>query len=132
DMIDESRRRLQELAPQSPDAIRQAARPVVAFSGEMTDAVQSVRRFLFARMYRHPVVTERTDVARQVVRDLFEALNSDPTRLPNEWAALTDGAASTEQARLVADYIAGMTDRFAFREHERFFPDRRPAGRWDA
>jgi len=129
DLMSETRRRIDQAAPQSAEDIRLSGQAMVGFSAGMEKAVQAIRRFLFVRMYRHPRVTERSDEARQVVSDLFLALNDDPARLPNEWAALTDGRAGPDTARVVADYIAGMTDRYAFREHERLYPERRPMSR---
>jgi dGTPase len=77
-----------------------------ASSGEL-------KKFLFAQLYRHPQVMHTTGQAQQVVRELFEAYVTQPAEMP------TDFAASADLHRSVADYIAGMTDRFALREHER-------------
>jgi dGTPase len=75
--------------------------------------IVALKRFLFAELYRHPQVTRNTDRARQVVAELFAAYLDDPGQMPPEHA----GRAGRERA--VADYIAGMTDRFALREHQR-------------
>jgi dGTPase len=79
---------------------------------------------LLQNLYRHPKVTETTQAAKQVVRDLFEAYMADPTQMPQAHIDRFDGidvphAVGTKPERVVADYIAGMTDRFATKEHER-------------
>jgi dGTPase len=71
-------------------------------------------------MYRHYRVNRMSSKARRVVRELFQLFNTEPECLPNEWRAMTGGSA-TETARIVADYLAGMTDRFALDEHRRLF-----------
>ena len=73
----------------------------------------ALKRFLFARLYRHPQVVETTARGQQVVRELFATYLDAPAHLPPEFAG------SADRPRAVADYIAGMTDRFALREHER-------------
>ena len=73
----------------------------------------SLKRFLFQHLYRHPQVTGQTDLARRVVADLFEAYQNDPGQMRPEFAQRPD------TLRAIADYIAGMTDRYAQREHER-------------
>ena len=94
------------------DAVRQA--PVlVCFSPGMAAEVQTMKRFLRERLYRHPRVMETTGQARQVIRTLFEAYLDQPAWLPEP---LRNRPLS---ARLVADYLAGMTDRYALREHHR-------------
>ena len=102
----------------SADAVRRAG-PLVAFSSEMRAQSQVLKTFLLRNLYRHPQVTETTNRARQVVSDLFTRYLDDPTELPDAHASPAD--ALQQRARTVADYIAGMTDRFAIREHERLF-----------
>ncbi len=99
-------------APQDADAVRQAP-PLVAFSVPMRDAVVELKRFLFGALYRHPRVRQSTERARQVVAELFAAYVQRPAEMPEEHAA------QPQRERAVADYIAGMTDRFALREHQR-------------
>ncbi len=86
---------------------------LVAFSGCQRAQIDALKHFLFGALYRHPQVTQTTALARQVVTELFEAYRSDPGEMPAEHAAAQD------TPRAVADYIAGMTDRFALREHRR-------------
>jgi dGTPase len=105
----------QALAPlqlRDADGARAAGR-VVRFSDAMRDASAELKRFLFRALYRHPQVMDTTARARQVVRELFAAYCSAPQELPADYRAEAD------RERAVADYIAGMTDRFAIREHER-------------
>jgi len=126
DVIGESERRLVALAPRSAEDIRNAGRPVVAFSEGVATAEKDLKRFLFARMYRHPrVMVIRTDAA-SIVEDLFGRFVEAPSLMPGEWHAGLDGADAARIARRVADYIAGMTDRYAIDAHRRLF-DETPA-----
>lgn len=119
DVITTSRANLAALAPKTPDDIRHAGRMVVQFSPAMWADLQKVRAFLFEHMYRAPnVVAKRAEVT-QVVTELFPAFLQDPSLLPAEWAAEVAQADALGLARLVADYIAGMTDRFALQAHAR-------------
>jgi dGTPase len=72
-------------------------------------------------MYRHDSVTKETDKAKRIVRELFERFLESPEDLPREWQRQTDEAGSAVTARVVADYIAGMTDRYAMMQHNRLF-----------
>ena len=99
-------------APASADAAR-AAPPLIAFSPAMREDSTTLKRFLFRALYRHPQVTETTGYARRVVRELFAAYVQQPDDMPAEHRGGVD------LRRAVADYIAGMTDRYAIREHER-------------
>jgi dGTPase len=121
DVLAETRRRLAAASPGSPDAVRRAGRPLVAFSAAMAESDRALKQFLFKRMYRHYKVNRMTGKARRVVGELFLLYVDDPDRLPTEWYAMTDGAGAAVTARVVADYIAGMTDRFALDEHRRLF-----------
>ncbi|RUR68848.1 deoxyguanosinetriphosphate triphosphohydrolase [Variovorax guangxiensis] len=112
DVIDATRAALEALAPGDSDAVRKAP-PVVSFSETMQAQSEDLKRFLFRNLYRHPQVTQTTDQARQVMRELFEAYLERGSEMPASYAERQD------RHRAVADYIAGMTDRFAVREHER-------------
>lgn len=118
DLLAETRARLATAAPASVEDVRAAGRPLAAFSPAMAEAERHLKAFLLARMYRHPSVTRLRDPSQLVVAGLFDALHADPTRLPERWLE-TLPAAEPERARHVADFIAGMTDRFAIREYER-------------
>jgi len=97
--------------------IRNLNCPVVGFSGDMVDIDRSLKEFLFENMYRHEKVNTMTREASKIVCRLFEEFISDPTKLPKEWQAKSDIKGGEITARAVADYIAGMTDRFAYVEH---------------
>jgi len=119
DMIEESRRRLHALDPADSDAVRRAKLPVVAFSPAMAEANRAVKDFLFAHMYRHWRVNRMTNKARRVTEDLFGLLHGDVSMLPDGWRAVAGERDGPQAALTVADYIAGMTDRFALEEHRR-------------
>ncbi|MFC3124819.1 deoxyguanosinetriphosphate triphosphohydrolase [Pseudoroseomonas globiformis] len=119
DVVAEAQRRLVRLDPQNADAVRQAGRPMIAFSAAMQAANQDVRRFLFDRMYRHWRVNRTMQKSRRVVQVLFSLLHGGPDMLPPEWQERAGTTGSAACAAAVCDYIAGMTDRFALDEHRR-------------
>jgi dGTPase len=114
DVITTTQAQLDRHAPDSADAVR-ALPPLVRFSTSMREQSSQLKRLLFAALYRHPQVTRTTERAREVVQALFEAYTSAPAQLPVEQAS----AHASHGPRVVADYIAGMTDRFAAREYRR-------------
>jgi dGTPase len=118
DLVGETRRRLFDSGVKSADAVRGLGRPVAAFSEAMGNHDRALKRFLHQRMYRHHRVNRMSSKARRVVRELFQLFLAEPARLPAEWRAQTGGG-EAERARVVADYLAGMTDRFALDEHRR-------------
>ena len=118
DLIDNTQRNLAEAKVQSIDDVRKAGGPLVAMSGPVAAEHQALKRFLNRHLYRHEKKLEDARRAQRILRDLFEAYLSDASRMPAEFAARAS-AAEPVRARVVADYIAGMTDRFAFAEHER-------------
>jgi dGTPase len=121
DVVEESRRRIAALKAQSAVDIRRHSAAVIAFSTGMREQERGLRRFLFERMYRHYRVNRMASKARRVVQELFRLLLAEPQCLPTEWQSQATGAGTRETARVVADYIAGMTDRFALDEHYRLF-----------
>ena len=112
DVIRTTTARVQQAGVCTLADVRQAG-DLVAFSDAVRDQTRELKRFLFKALYRHPQVMETTDRARQVVIDLFAAYTDQPGQMPVEYSQRPD------LARAVADYIAGMTDRFAVREHQR-------------
>lgn len=122
DVIAESTRRIARLAPKSVEDVRNADAPVVAFSDAMAAADADIKRFLYARMYRHPSVVAVRANANAIVADLFSAFREAPERMPEEWSAGLAAAPDQKIARRVADYIAGMTDTYAVLAHRRLFP----------
>lgn len=120
DVVEETRTRLSVAMVGSADDVRALGRPAVAFSEAMRSLDRGLKQFLFERMYRHYRVNRMSSKARRVVQDLFRLFLAEPECLPDEWRAQAAGG-ETERARLIADYLAGMTDRFALDEHRRLF-----------
>jgi len=112
DVIDASGTALRAAGPRTADEARQSP-PLVFFSGAMGRESAALKRFLRHNLYRHPQVVHTTGLAKQVVRELFQAYLSDPAQMQPGFSERRN------VPRAVADYIAGMTDRFAVREHER-------------
>ena len=120
DVVQETRRRIVALDPADADAIRRAKAPVVAFSPAMAEANGVIKDFLYARMYRHWRQNRMHYKARKVVGELFAVLHGEPGLLPDDWRGRAgEEPRSARMASVVADYIAGMTDRFAMDEHLR-------------
>jgi dGTPase len=120
-LIDETRARLADFAAKSADAIRGAKGPAVGFSAEMRGNDRALKEFLLERMYRHYRVNRMSSKARRVVHDLFALYLAEPQCLPREWRGLASRPDDAQTARVAADYLAGMTDRFALDEHHRLF-----------
>jgi dGTPase len=116
-LLTETRARIRAAKPRDANAVRQLGKPLVGFSDAMRGDIEGVRKFLYARMYRHAKVVERTDEAKAIVRDLFALYCAQPDLLPEEWRR------REPFHRAVADYIAGMTDLFAQTEHRRLRKD---------
>lgn len=113
----------ERIGPRSSDEVRAAGQTIVTFSPAVTAVDAGIKGFLFPKMYRHPqVVRVRRDAAR-VVSDLYERYFAHPDMMPAEWHEGLAAGDDFALARRVADYIAGMTDRFAIREHQRWFDD---------
>jgi len=128
DLVASSRERIEAAAPRSARDVRQADGPMIAFGPEVGEAHRDLKRFLRERLYRHHRVIRMTTKAQRTVAALFEAFMADPRLMPEEHAseaARKEAAHPGEgRARAVADYIAGMTDRFAILEHSRLFDPR--------
>ena len=119
DLMRETTARIDRAAPDSAEAVRHHPVPLVAFSPEMIRGIDGIRVFLMARMYRHFRVNRMTVKAHAVIAEMFPLLLGEPNLLPEDWAAEAATLDHGGKARLVADYIAGMTDRFALDEHRR-------------
>ncbi|MGO9944690.1 MAG: deoxyguanosinetriphosphate triphosphohydrolase [Rhodoblastus sp.] len=113
DALAETQSRLTALQPRSVDDIRRAGRAVAGFSPEMAAAQKDLKDFLFVRMYRHRVILPVWKSAGRIVRGLFEVFMAEPQKMPEEWAEAAKNVGEVARARLIADYIAGMTDRYA-------------------
>jgi dGTPase len=119
DLISQTSRNIRGIA--SVEEVRSAGKSLATFSKEMQQAHRVLRAFLMERMYRHYKVNRMTSKARRVVQDLFTMLHAEPECLPTHWQSIAGKAGSQQAARAVADFIAGMTDRFALEEHRRLF-----------
>ncbi|MGH6865668.1 MAG: deoxyguanosinetriphosphate triphosphohydrolase [Methyloceanibacter sp.] len=121
DVIAETLRRLAALRPASAGDVRHADRAVVAFSDTMRRDLDELRAFLSVRVYRHPRIVRIMGEAEGVVADLFHRYGTDMDTLPPEWSEQAPAHDARAYARHVADFIAGMTDRYALAEHRRLF-----------
>lgn len=127
DVLDETRRRLKAANPQCVDDIRRAKNVMVAFSDEMLPRVNELREFLWENMYRHSTVRRMRMKVSRIVKDLYDAFMGEFALLPQEWQETIKSTGAdapdriVDRARIIADYIAGMTDRYAIKEHERLF-----------
>jgi dGTPase len=125
DVLDETRRRAAELGVKSAEDVRTARVPLVAFSDPMVQDLTELRRFLHSRMYRHFRVNRTRSQARRILAELFGLFMREPDVLPDEWLHRAEAKADQDgeagRARVVCDYIAGMTDRFAIEEHRKLF-----------
>jgi dGTPase len=116
DLIAETRRNIARHKPESLDDVR-ACPPLAAFSAAIREEALELKRFLFQNLYRHYRVARMSEKASRLIRELFQAFTTEPRLLPPEHRALADA----DLHRAVCDYIAGMTDRFAIREHRRIY-----------
>ena len=116
DLTESSARNIRDAQPRTIEDVRNAP-PLIAFSEEVRQEQLELKRFLHEKLYRHYRVARMSSKARRIVTDLFEAFLAEPSLLPPEFQA----RASEEKPRAIADYIAGMTDRYAMLEHRRLF-----------
>ena len=125
DLIDTSRANIKHAAPESLDDIRQQGKPLIGFSEEMYAYNQELKRFLRKDLYQHYRVRRMSTKADRIIKSLFDIFIEDPRLLPPEYDSKVSQMEKVEgvagKARVVADYIAGMTDRYAIGEFERLF-----------
>ncbi|MEG1374406.1 MAG: deoxyguanosinetriphosphate triphosphohydrolase [Comamonas sp.] len=120
DVIETTRQRIEQAGVQSANEVRACGQRLVSFSPDMQAQSQALKHFLFHQLYRHAQVMQTMDAARQVVRELFSAYLLQPSMMKPRYALRAQQADSAAaQARVVADFVAGMTDRYAAKEHER-------------
>jgi dGTPase len=120
DLIESSRAVLDETGVESIDAVRRCGRPLITYGDDIRAQSLELKRFLRRHLYAHERVRRVSEQAASVITDLFDAFMSDVRRLPPQFQVkAADSGAGGDRARVVADYIAGMTDRYAFREHAR-------------
>ena len=125
DVISASQARIAEAGPKSADEVRAAGQPMVIFSPEMSAQEKLLKAFLYKRLYRNPTVMKVREGADQVVRELFQRYMAEPAEMPEGWRDVLGRADEAVRARHVADFLAGMTDHYALKEHQRLF-DRTP------
>ena len=119
DVINSSRARLESAKVDSVQDVRLHGQVLIVFSDEMKAESQRLKQFLFKQLYRHPQAMQTMDGAQQVVRELFTAYMVEPERMkPRFVQRVREASTLNDRARVVADFIAGMTDRYAAREHE--------------
>ncbi len=121
DVIVATRANLARTRPESADAVRAAGETMVTFSSGMATAEKELKSFLYAHLYRHPEVMRVRADAEQIVKDLFDVYFNDPRAMPDGWREGLDRAEDRIKARSVADFLAGMTDTYALKEHRRLF-----------
>ncbi len=118
DLIEETRRRIDEQQPRSIDDVRNAGTALVSMSDAVYEQHVSLKKFLNKHLYRHEKKLEMTRKVQVVIRELFAAYSADVQLMPEEFAAAAADEDEAGRARVVADYIAGMTDRYALAAHE--------------
>jgi dGTPase len=118
DLLETTRRQLEAARISSVEDVRGAGRRLVGYSDDMAARVRELKDFLFGNMYRHYRVVRMGDKAGRIVRDLFESFVGEPLQLPPHYYERVEREGAH---RVVCDYIAGMTDRFALDEHRKLF-----------
>lgn len=121
DVIAASVASIAEVKPSSADDVRRSGRTLVDYSSDVRAFDARMKEFLFRHVYRHPTVVPVRREAARVVRELFDAYMAESAAMPAEWSRGVEELDETRRARRVADYIAGMTDRYALDEHRRLF-----------
>ena len=121
DLTGETQRRVAQYKPQNAEDVRAMDVPLVAFSEELSEKQQALRAFLYEKMYKHYKVNRMRSQAKRILKDLFTLFHAEPETLPPPWRMDAEQATPERRARLVCDYIAGMTDNFAIDEHRRLF-----------
>jgi len=121
DLTTETLRRAKEDKPESADDVRGLSRPLVAFSEELETRQRVLRAFLYERMYKHYMVNRMRSQAKRILKDLFDVFLREPETLPPPWRQDAEQAPPERRARIIVDYVSGMTDTFAIEEHRRLF-----------
>ncbi|MBU3030979.1 deoxyguanosinetriphosphate triphosphohydrolase [Paracoccus marinaquae] len=120
DVIAVAQNRLAGLQPQSAQEIRDMEGPIIRFSKPLYQNIKAIKSFLFTRMYRAPSVVDERLRVTEILNEMFPLFLNDPAKMPGGWRSAAEAAADeTHRARVVLDYVAGMTDRFAISEHQR-------------
>jgi dGTPase len=121
DVLEQTARNAADGGVETIDDVRRLGRPLITFSPEMAEDLGRLRLFLHQRMYRHFRVNRTRSQARRIIVELFELFTAEPDVLPTEWHERARNRDEAGRARVVCDYIAGMTDRYAIEEHRKLF-----------
>jgi dGTPase len=121
DVLAETRRRVEADGVKTPEDVRNLGHAAVSFSRDMVEDLSALRHFLMERMYRHWKVNRTRSQARRMLAEMFQLFMAEPEVMPTEWFQRAQGRDEAGRARVVCDYIAGMTDRFAIEEHRKLF-----------
>ncbi len=121
DVLDQTRRNVAEFGIETERDVRELGRPLVAFAVDTAEDLSRLRQFLHQKMYRHYRVNRTRSQARRILAEMFNLFMAEPGVMPTEWSERAEGRDQAGRARLVCDYIAGMTDRFAIEEHRKLF-----------
>jgi dGTPase len=121
DVLAETRRRVEADRVESPEQVRHLGHALISFSRDMVEDLSALRQFLMERMYRHWKVNRTRSQARRMLAEMFQLFMAEPEVMPTEWFQRSQARDEAGRARVVCDYIAGMTDRFAIEEHRKLF-----------
>ena len=121
DVLAETRRRAMAGKVSAPEDVRTLGHGLVGFSRDVVEDLAQLRAFLMERMYRHWKVNRTRSQARRILAEMFQLFMSEPDVLPAEWYSRAEHRDEAGRARVVCDYIAGMTDRYAIEEHRKLF-----------
>ena len=119
DLIENARRNIESAQPGSIEDVRKAGKAIVVLSDDIYEQHVSLKRFLSKHLYSHEKKLEMTHQAQAIIRELFNVFTADIQRMPAEFSKRAETQDDSGRARVISDYIAGMTDRYAFSEHER-------------
>jgi dGTPase len=121
DVLEQTARNVAELKVKTAQDVRELGRPLVSFSADTAEDLSRLRLFLQHKMYRHYRVNRTRSQARRILAEMFALFMAEPGVMPTEWGERVEGRDQAGRARVVCDYIAGMTDRFAIEEHRKLF-----------
>ena len=122
DLVIKTKENIKIFQPKSSQDVRLLGKPLIEFSDAMTLSMREIRAFLTTKMYKHYEINRMTSKARRIVSDLFKIYSKEADCLPNEWKLNYDMAKNSfARNRIITDYIAGMTDRFAINEHKKLY-----------
>ena len=122
DLVIKTKENITKYQPKCSQDVRLLGKPLIEFSDEMSLSMQEIRAFLITKMYKHYEINRMTSKAKRIVSDLFKIYSQEADCLPNEWKLNYDKAKNSfTRNRIITDYIAGMTDRFAINEHKKLY-----------